>query len=123
VYVVNADGTGETRLTPWRMNACCSVSWSPDGSKILFDAQGTFHTMLPDGTGISEIAVQMGDVTGFAFDPSWSPDGARIVFSMYVEGQDRVDIFTVAADGSDLVRITDSRREDGFPDWGPAPSA
>ena len=56
----------------------------------------------------------------FAFHPSWSPDGARIVFSMYLRRTNQVDIFTVAADGSALEQVTDTRREDGFPDWGPA---
>ena len=120
VWVVDADGTGETRLTPWTMNACCGVSWSPDGQRILFEAGGTFYTMLPDGSDISEIGLEPGDLSGFAFDPSWSPDGSRIVFSMYVEADDQVDILTAAADGSDVVRVTDTGREDGFADWGPA---
>lgn len=34
-------------------------------------------------------------------------------------GQTQVDIFTVAADGTDLQQIIDTRREDGFADWGP----
>jgi Tol biopolymer transport system component len=57
----------------------------------------------------------------YAFDPSWSPDGTHLVFSMYLERLDQVDIFTVAADGSGLVQLTDTRREEGFADWGPHP--
>jgi TolB protein len=120
IFVVNADGTGVTRLTPWRMNACCSVSWSPDGQRLLFDAEGTLHTMNVDGSGVSHISMDTGEGFAYAFEPSWSPDGTRFVFTMYLESLDQVDIFTAAADGSDLVQITDSKREDGFPDWGPA---
>lgn len=119
VFLVNSDGTGETRITPWSLNAG-TASWSPDGERILFDGGGTFSTVRPDGSDLETIVLDTGDITGFAFEPSWSPDGTRIVFTMWVEAQDQVDIFTVAADGSDLVRITDSKREDGFPDWGPA---
>jgi hypothetical protein len=39
---------------------------------------------------------------------------------MYLRRTDQVDIFTVAADGSDLQQVTNTRREDGFADWGPA---
>ena len=61
-------------------------------------------------------------LTAFALAPGWSPDGTRIVFAMYLESTNHVDIFTAAADGSDLVQLTDSPEEDGFPDWGPAPT-
>jgi TolB protein len=122
VFVVNADGTGVIRLTPWRMNAS-SVSWSPDGDLLLFDAEGSLYTMGTDGSDVSPIPLDTGSGFAYPFEPSWSPDGTRFVFSMYLERLDQVDIFTAAADGSDLVQITDSRREDGFPDWGSHPVA
>ena len=120
LFVVNADGTGVTRLTPWTMNACCTVSWSPDGQRLLFDADGLLYTMSVDGSDVSQISLEAGEGSAYAFEPSWSPDGNRFVFTMYLERLDQVDIFTAAADGADLVQITETRREDGFPDWGPA---
>ena len=44
---------------------------------------------------------------GFASGPSWSLDGDHIMFSMTLEGQ-HFDVYTAAADGSELTRITDS---------------
>jgi Tol biopolymer transport system component len=120
LFVVNADGTGVTRLTPWRMNACCDVSWSPDGARLLFNKKGSIYTMATDGSDVTRIPLDTGAGFAFASEPSWSPDGTHFVFTMYLERLDQVDIFTAAADGSDLVQITDSQREDGFPDWGPA---
>jgi Tol biopolymer transport system component len=119
LFVVNADGSGVTRLTPWKMNAE-GASWSPDGERILFGAGGTFFTVCSDGTEITPIEMRTGAGFAYPFDPSWSPDGARLVFSMYLRRTDQVDIFTVSADGSDLRQITDTPREDGFADWGPA---
>jgi Tol biopolymer transport system component len=119
VFVVNADGTGVTRLTPWTMNACCSVSWSPDGDRLLFGVDGSLNTMATDGSDVTAIPLEAGEGFALAFDASWSPDGAHLVFSMYLERLGQVDIFTAAADGSDLVQLTDTRREEGFADWGP----
>ena len=119
LFVVNADGTGVSRLTPWRMNAS-SASWSPDGERILFNAGGGLFTIRPDGTEITPIEMHTGAGFAFAFDPSWSPDGTHLVFSMYLRRTNQVDIFTVAADGSALQQVTDTQREDGFADWGPA---
>jgi TolB protein len=118
-FVVNADGTGVSRLTPWRMNAS-SASWAPDGEQILFHAGGGLLTARPDGTEITLIEMHTGAGFAFAFDPSWSPDGTHLVFSMYLRRTNQVDIFTVAADGSALQQVTDTQREDGFADWGPA---
>ena len=119
LFIVDADGSGVRRLTPWRMNAQ-GASWSPDGERILFGAGGTLFTVRPDGTEITAIEMHTGAGFVYPFDPSWAPDGTRLVFSMYRRRTDQVDIFTVAADGSDLRQITDTRREDGFADWGPA---
>jgi Tol biopolymer transport system component len=120
VFVVGSDGTGVTRLTPWTMDAG-DVSWSPNGERLLFDAGGVLYTMGTDGSDVAPIQMHTGAGFAYAFNPSWSPDGTRFVFSMYLRRLDQVDIFTAAADGSDVVQITDSRREDGFADWGTHP--
>jgi Tol biopolymer transport system component len=119
LFVMDADGTDVTRVTPWKMQAE-GASWSPDGEQILFGSGGTFFTIRPDGTEITPIEMHTGAGFAFAFHPSWSPDGARIVFSMYLRRTNQVDIFTVAADGSALQQVTDTKREDGFADWAAA---
>jgi len=52
-------------------------------------------------------------------DPAWSPDGKRIAFQSDRDGN--YEIYTVNADGSDPVRLTDQRGGDYWPSWGPAP--
>jgi len=78
VCVVNADGTGLTRLTTDPANDD-RPSWKPDGSKIAFattryglDGNGnpTVAVMNADGSGVAPIG--KGDA------PAWSPDGGRI---------------------------------------------
>jgi Big-like domain-containing protein/WD40 repeat protein len=76
IVVMNADGSGRTRLTD-HFGSVSGPVWSPDGSKIAFAS---------DQTGRSEIYVMDADgshvvllTTTGGFAPSWSPDGSRIV--------------------------------------------
>lgn len=121
LFVANADGTDATRITPWSEDA--GGRWSPDGSSILFTKDGKLHTIAPDGTGLTPIAVDFGEGLADPYEPGWSPDGTRIVFSLFLERTGQVDLFTVGADGTDLVQLTDSPEPDEAPDWGPAPTA
>lgn len=110
-------------------------SFSPDGRRIAF-ARMEERAVDPDAGVVRGATFAWGDLVVMdadgsnprtldlgglpASDPVWSPDGARILFSSYVEdyvaGPDggpidsmrtRRDIYTVAADGSDLRRLTD----------------
>jgi Tol biopolymer transport system component len=119
LFVADSDGADATRITPWSPDA--SGSWSPDGSRIVFARKGGLRTITPDGTRPSAIPVDFGGGDTFAYGPGWSPDGERIVFSLFLERTGQVDLFTVAADGTDLVQLTDSPEPDESADWGPAP--
>jgi len=57
------------------------------------------------------------------FGPNWSPDGTRIAFDMATEITQRFDIYTAAADGTDVQQVS-HMKGGGFPtqvDWGSAP--
>jgi RHS repeat-associated protein len=70
VYLMNADGSGQTRLTNELVNDE-SPSWSPDGAKIIFhsdreregsDPMAQIWTMNADGTGQTDLSNNvMGD--------------------------------------------------------------
>jgi Tol biopolymer transport system component len=129
LYVVNVDGTGLHRITPWGF---CDDdgSWSPNGSEIAFvKPDGSIFVVHPDGTGLAKIPLATNS-RSFAGDVSWSPDGKKIVFILatptgppsggpganFQEG-----IATANADGSDVQQVTNTPTFDHEADWGPHP--
>jgi dipeptidyl aminopeptidase/acylaminoacyl peptidase len=92
--------------------------WSPDGSRIVFDAsdgqvnQIFVHTV--GGPGASKLAERSGN----AFAPDWSPDGAKLVFAALGPGEIH-QLYTMNPDGSDEKQITDTKLTKAFPRWAP----
>ena len=116
IYVMNADGTGQLRLTTSPSDEANPV-WSPSGTKIAFysnqDGNTDVYVMNADGTGQTRLT--QGIVP--SWDPSWSSDGTRIAFSS--ERDDNIDIYVMNSDGSDVQRITDDQALDRQPSWSP----
>jgi Tol biopolymer transport system component len=134
IYVIGADGRGRwpaIRLPNRRIEG---TSWSRDGRRIAFGAQGVWvvnatggglrrltrgddfsPTWSRDGRSIAyehagDVFVMRADGTGRrrlakrADSPAWSPDGRRIVFLR------RPDIWIVNSDGSGQRRLRCCRR-------------
>lgn len=122
LYVVNVSGGDPQRITPCRF-VDDDGSWSPDGSKIVFEHFGSLFTVHPDGTGLVKIPLQTGSTTTAftAFDAAWSPDGTKLVFSLNTKtssGGTQEGIGTANADGSNVQQVTVSPTRDHQADWG-----
>lgn len=118
IYVMDIDGGNPRRLTTTE-SAEDHPAWSPDGSKIIFDAdydnEGFYeiYTITPDGSNLTRLTSNAAN-DQFA---DWSPDGKQIAYSSDRNGN--WDIFVMDADGSNQHPLTNSPNWELFPAWSP----
>lgn len=120
LYVMNADGSGQTRLTN-NADRDDYPTWSPDGRRIAFIRQNalgwSINLMNADGTNQVQLTtILFTTIQTFPrerFGMAWSPDGTKIVF------QDSTDIFTIGVDGNNRVNLTNGQFINFEPSWSP----
>ncbi|HLK59086.1 MAG TPA: hypothetical protein VKU00_21170 [Chthonomonadaceae bacterium] len=129
IYVMNADGSNQTRLTNNPATDHVPV-WSPDGSKIAFisnrDGNDEIYVMNADGSKPTRLTYpDTGGKPTFPWNPVWSPDGSKIAFERFLDGNSvglyngNLEIYVMNADGSNLTRLTHSSATDESPTWSP----
>jgi Tol biopolymer transport system component len=118
IYVMNADGSGQTRLTN-DLRGDTEPVWSPDGTKIVAQVNigldSEIYVINADGSG--EANVTNNSLTA-DLRPSWSPDGTKIVFASRPTGGNN-DIWVMNADGSGKDQLTTDPGSDIEPVWSP----
>lgn len=115
LMVVNVDGTNEHALTDLKVGL--ATSWSPDGTSILTESDGSLFLVPLDGGQPSKIQITGADATWAATRPAWSPDGTWIVFSRKSSAGE--DIYVMRRDGTNLHQVTNTPgQNEEFGDWG-----
>jgi len=118
VYVMNADGTAQTRLTDTPATES-HPDWSPDGAWITFDSdrdgdgKWEIYLIRPDGSGEKQLTDGQSDDRW----ADWSPDGKRIAFTSKRDGN--YEIYVMNSDGTGPKRLTDNDLDDFFAEWSP----
>lgn len=120
LFVVNADGTNERRLTtPPAGNYDEAPDWSPDGTSLVYSERtfaGTasvLDVVAADGSDVRQLTNGSAD-----YDPSWSPDGATVVFRRRAVAGGSFQLYTVGAGGGTGAHLLGSVRNDMGPSWG-----
>jgi tricorn protease-like protein len=117
IFVVNTDGSGLRRITPWGW-AFLFESWSPDGQWIAFQKPyGQLYLVHPDGTDLHQVPLALPAGMG-ASNPSWSPDGQWLIFT--AQNGDTSSLWAAHPDGSALQEVTQpSNAQQTQSDWRP----
>lgn len=77
VFVANADGTGQRKLTNLENSRdTASPSVSPDGETIAFAHDDQIYLMSATGENVRQVTGGKGSAT----QPEWSPNGEKILF-------------------------------------------
>ena len=123
IFVMGATGESARRLSDFGFNP----AWSPDGKEIVFGTAGAWDPgarialdsqlwVVNVSSGEKRILTKPGVVPD-AVQPNWSPHRHRIAY-WAVQGGQR-DIWTVSADGTHPVAITQDAALDWSPVWSP----
>lgn len=123
LFTLNADGTGERRITDLGSAAGLGrpsaehPDWSPDGRRIAFisklTGRGDLYLVNADGTGLAHLL----ETPQPELAPDWHPDGIRILFER-ADGQG-TEIWYKRVDAPVEVRLTAPLGHDMGPQWSP----
>jgi TolB protein len=104
----------ERALLADSLAACDSaLSWSRDGSKILFASGWQIYVINSDGTQLKRLS---SDSSKDAF-AVWSPEGLRVAYQSEQGG--KTEIYVMLRDGIGKQRLTNSARGGRMPSWSP----
>lgn len=119
IHVMTEAGESVKRLTDFGFNP----AWSPDGKEIVCtenSVDGPNRSHIPSRLWV--ISATTGEsrnlVVGDAVQAAWSPNGKRIAYWGVNDAVQR-DIWTVAANGSNPVQVTNDLFIDWNPVWSP----
>jgi Tol biopolymer transport system component len=117
IYVMNADGTGQTRLT-FNSGEDSGPAWSPDSSRIVFASEQGGNTdiyvMNADGSNQTRLT----NDPEVDKSPSWSPLGSYITFVSGRLGD--AEIFRMNSDGTSQTLLTTNMTGSQFdPEYSP----
>ena len=126
VFVINADGTGMRRITPFSLGAF-SVRWSPDGRLLAFSSaepplDSQIYVVAPDGTGLLQLTKPVEGVESSS--PEWAPDSTKVAFQSWTQPESaggHEDLWIVNSDGTGLFQLTNTPSIKNTLNWGSAP--
>lgn len=119
LYLMDADGSNQRRLTSAAGEIESNAVWSPDGTRLAFNRGQGLYVIRADGSGEQRIA------DTWSTHVSWSRDGQRLIFrqgqALHMAGADgrgdRVvaDRSSAAAWSPDGTKLLYSAMRDGQP--------
>src|SRR6185436_512434 len=90
-----------------------AVTWSPDGTEVIYSMQGSLWRQRLDG----EEARQLTAGPGYDHQPDWSPDGRSVVYARY--DRDAVELRVLDLTSGASAPLTDNGAVNLEPRWSP----
>src|SRR6266487_2495400 len=90
-----------------------AVTWSPDGSELIYSMQGTLWRQRIG----SDTAAQITAGPAYDYQPDWSPDGRAVVFSRYAHDAIELELLDVAS--GNVTPLTANGAVNVEPRWSP----
>jgi uncharacterized repeat protein (TIGR01451 family) len=118
VYVVNADGSGLSKL-PNSPSSINDLSWSPNGAVFAYSDGANVFVMNVDGTGQTNLSQSRTNIQGEgarSILPRWTPDGTRLLFSG--ESNNYKNVYVMNADGNGFAPLI-TLHQSMQPAWSP----
>ena len=124
ISIINADGTGLTKVVNNAAGFRKNMSWSPNGKQIAYigtsdlvdpNTAGAINIVNIDGSG----SYRLPGSPGFLDSVDWSPDGSKFVYS------NGAVISVINVDGTGIAQLTtvqmtdDGATHDTEPHWSP----
>jgi TolB protein len=133
LWVMNADGTGQTQITSGgdanNLSYDVEPAWSPDGQKIAFmslrpnadnNSYEEIYTINPDGSGLTKLTdtplITNPEVNEW---PTWSPDGQHIAFEHTYSIDGYPEIWVMDAAGGNETPVVQNFVDNTQPAWSP----
>lgn len=117
LWMASVDGSNTRKIADTLTSY--GVSWSKDGRWIAGSANG--RLLIFDLQDLGSPPRQISIAKGSAVGARWSPNGKALVLGFVRTGTVTREIYTVNADGTNPVPLTDPLHLDEYPDWGPSP--
>ncbi|MCH7807441.1 MAG: PD40 domain-containing protein [Proteobacteria bacterium] len=135
IYVMNADGTEQRRVTHEGPALEYNVSWSPDGNQLVFQSRPEIDPGVHSLYIISTDGMERRRITDGQFNdtsPQWSPDGNLILFVQSVTpykffrnwtpedrnlNRDSAEIMIFNLEEETIMPITENEIQDYDPSW------
>ena len=114
VFVMNADGTGTSKLTSEEGDDQ-HPTWSPDGRRIAFEHSDDIYVMSAQGAAARVIS----DPAAAESEPAWAPNGRWIAYVRRTLGTDAYELWITRPDGSAPRQVTALHARSVNPAWSP----
>ena len=114
VYVVNADGTGNIKVSgtlPAGSSGVGAPLWSPDSSQLAYVADqgiaGVYELYVVNADGTNNTRINGPLVAGGQVDDllDWSPDGSKLAYLADQDTAGVLELYVVNADGTGNIKL------------------